>query len=1631
MRSKICLIPLMIPLLLSSLSPLVSTFNEGLSGDGTVGGELGGGEFGPSGLSDDWRSFTIDENRILSAVGSEGERFIPTGRATLAISRLGIHGVNGTLLGQELPNYALQPRHDLSLLIIDGDVELSVARSSLAMIEGLVVREYISPSGLVIQGTPMALMQAEILPEVRASLEVPLAMLASEKILSGWVEDSSGASLQGMEVRIEGWRDDVQSTVPDSWLLVDDFGRELRGDVGGVADTWLDDARQYDDGRWEGRLSGENLAEVLGEPALGWLRPTPDIGFNNERSRDHMEIDTFQSNNPYFTSPLDGSGEIVAVADTGIDHDHGDFGSRIDARVDMVGDGSTADTDSGHGTHVACTIVGDGTRGGYKGVASGANLYFQAMEQDSTGNMYSASINYLVNTAYDNGARTHSNSWGSKDASVNGQYTSDSEDVDDRANYYDRYYDGRQGMSIIFAAGNDGPDPGSIGPPSTAKNSLTVGMHQSRYSGSPDTVMSGSGRGPTDDGRIKPDILAPGGYVRSCRAQEAQDTSGSSWTNQWYMEYTGTSMATPNAAGAAVLVREYLTEIALRPSPQGALVKALLVLGAEDIGSRNIPNNNEGWGRINLKNSLAPSGDRGIWVDDRSVMSNSGSVKTYTFEVEQGSFSFKAVLTWSDERGSRLSSSQLVNDLDLEVEDPDGTVYLGNVFASGRSQVGGTRDTVNNLEVVLIDVAPVGTWTVRVKDASHGGWRSQPFAIAISGNGVNDLRPDPTPVAASITTATPIPQVGESVLLSVQIENLGNVAVEDVLVHFKVDDNLVDSSTINLNPAEISTVFWYWTPADAGNVTVAIEVDPLGDIDEIRENNNIATKIVGVTTPGVRLSCSSPTITLLDSEQTVTSWQVNITNTALIQTNASISVNGVMRQFDGSSYSWYVGLSETGFILNGGQTASTNVTVIHPSPPDPGVYAISLTGIDNDNSISFPYEIFLEVPNLAKARVSFPTVVVVSPVLQTNFSLELFNDGNADIGYNLFLDSPTGWQAGFTDLGAQPGAPSASSGAITRDGSIQVGISVSPPVSMVRAGSNLSLDLHIVSQTENAETWTEVVNLRVGVYEDLEISLESTIGMLRPDSSVNLQFSVFNEGNSDLTLTPSIQLPGGWSVTSGMNTFSVDYGDGHNWLVGIAGNGQAVGGPMTLVLSSPSGEISWTINLSVFSIADPQITFSSITYPDSSTFSQITGGGAHVPGSLYNLTWAIENQGDGAWSPYASLALPIGYNGSCEAAPKIDSGDTETITCSVAIPADEMPDLQPQIVLTMHGGGLEISDTVSLLIAEVAAVTWSDELLPELETGIQHLVKLRIENTGNSMLSHVIVVDAPDGWEVIIDSGSTISLQAGQSASVRLFVTASTPGSEQCTVRLTNAEGVADSDYTFNLTATGEVQNVVGSGMGSVIMWSSLIIIIIGGSLAIVLLMRKEKGGKKSHPDGRVNSTRGYGTSVHQPAQGGSYWPAQPQQSLFQVVSPALSASTTVPQVAPSTESFTPAPESGQHPSQTAPQVDTASTNPTRSISTSVELSSGTSPGADTSTTTTSSGTSPSTSPGGEPSDGDDAVATSEPDEVVRSSAEAPGYHEEEPVDVESIGEEPAEEEKAEGTQLEWPDPGDSDDPWA
>ena len=124
-----------------------------------------------------------------------------------------------------------------------------------------------------------------------------------------------------------------------------------------------------------------------------------------------------------------------------------------------------------------CTVLGDGTRGSYAGVAPEAELYFQAMENDNNGNFQWSSINNMLNTAYNNEQEpipTH----GVLSQVLNGVYTSSSEDVDDRARYYDQYYSGREGLTILFAADNDGPNSDTIGSPATAKNLLTVETHR-------------------------------------------------------------------------------------------------------------------------------------------------------------------------------------------------------------------------------------------------------------------------------------------------------------------------------------------------------------------------------------------------------------------------------------------------------------------------------------------------------------------------------------------------------------------------------------------------------------------------------------------------------------------------------------------------------------------------------------------------------------------------------------------------------------------------------------------------------------------------------------------------------------------------------------------------------------------------------------------------------------------------------------------------------------------------------------------------------------------------------------------------------------------------------------------------
>ena len=494
-------------------------------------------------IADEFEQFSIRTDAYSDFVGELDVTIEQEQRAVEANSRIGVFTIHGLETSRPLSSDVLEPRNDVRLLLVNNERNLLDVRSELSDLQGIEVREYISPSGLLVQGTNDGFDSARLIDGIEGQLLVPLAMFLDDVFLDAMLFEQETATIYGQEVRLEGWRS--EQTL-DLISIHDASGSSIEQDLNDVASLAMDDVVKLDDGRYRGLLSVDDVLDIVRQPSVMWLRFEPQMAFSNDQSKNHMKISTMRS---YFTTDLDGSGQIVAVADSGLDEDHGDFGTRVVGNFDVIGDGSTADKHSGHGTHVACTVLGDGTKGGYAGVAPDASLYFQAMENDNTGNFQSPSLNYLLNTAYNSGARIHTNSWGSSAASNQGKYTSESEDVDDRANNYDRVYNGVEGLTILFAAGNDGPNAGTVSSPSTAKNSVTVGNHQARYNGAPDNLMSGSSRGPTDDGRINPDIIAPGGYVRSCRAQEAQDIAGSSWQSTWYLEYTGTSMATPNAAG--------------------------------------------------------------------------------------------------------------------------------------------------------------------------------------------------------------------------------------------------------------------------------------------------------------------------------------------------------------------------------------------------------------------------------------------------------------------------------------------------------------------------------------------------------------------------------------------------------------------------------------------------------------------------------------------------------------------------------------------------------------------------------------------------------------------------------------------------------------------------------------------------------------------------------------------------------------------------------------------------------------------------------------------------------------------------------------------------------------------------
>ncbi len=487
---------------------------------------------------------------------------------------------------------------------------------------------------------------------------------------------------------------------------------------------------------------------------------------------------------------LKGEGEIIGIADTGIDITHADLKQRLAGTSAWGRTGDVSDPE-GHGTHVAGCAAGEGkaSQGEVMGAAPQAKIFFQSI-LDASGGLggLPSDLGELFAEAYAKGARIHNNSWGAFNFA---RYSNTSLDVD-------RFVADHPDMLIVIAAGNDGIGvPRAIGAhmcaaqgfvdwpcvaaPATAKNGLTVGASRNsrttggysqlkwseawpdRYPHAPiadqrisskhECLAAFSSRGPSDDLRFKPDVVAPGTDIAAAKSKDAplHKFWGAYPGNAQYGYMGGTSMAAPYVAGCAALVREWYRKKGAWATPSAALLKATLINGSRRITGPDAtaplpgdPNYHQGFGRIDMAGTLPNQQTPKLklafddtWKTPDRIFKQTGQRFRYRIKVGKDA-PLRICLAWTDP-GAR----GLQNSLVLLVDNSAAKKWVGNSQAATLLNIaGGPRDPNNNVQVVRIDAPTPGEYTIAIA-ASMLLVPPQSFALVVTGDLKSSLVPAP------------------------------------------------------------------------------------------------------------------------------------------------------------------------------------------------------------------------------------------------------------------------------------------------------------------------------------------------------------------------------------------------------------------------------------------------------------------------------------------------------------------------------------------------------------------------------------------------------------------------------------------------------------------------------------------------------------------------------------------------------------------------------------------------------------------------------------------------------------------------------------------------------------------------
>ncbi len=462
-------------------------------------------------------------------------------------------------------------------------------------------------------------------------------------------------------------------------------------------------------------LPEDRIYDLASHDSVKWIDQHYESVDLNDGVRTATNVDTVQA------SPYDLSGSGVIVGQWESRHPDANHVDLI-GRVVNIDDGAQI---GDHATLVAGTLLGDGSllpSRRYRGMAPGATLVsFRPWDNVAElGEQYEQAVDvYGIDIA--------NNSWGKVEWHVYKDYCASLDGIV-------RGGLGRP-ISVVCAAGNEG-DWATITSMAVAKNVVTVGATNSDDG----SIWSSSNKGPTADGRIKPDVMSPG-----CEARKGWSIWSTLPSNR-YGSGCGTSLAAPSVSGTlALLLEDWRGTHAADPLP--STLKGILIHTAMDLENPG-PDYSSGYGAIDAREAVdlirADTLDE-VVVEDRIVRPEQEGV--YMLEVLPDQAELKVTLVWDDFPADPLAAHALVNDLDLVVTDPSGQRHFPWTLDPSEPQQPARRDRedhTNNVEQIHVENPLEGSWRVTVR-ATAAPECEQTYSLIASPGPLEPMMPQELP----------------------------------------------------------------------------------------------------------------------------------------------------------------------------------------------------------------------------------------------------------------------------------------------------------------------------------------------------------------------------------------------------------------------------------------------------------------------------------------------------------------------------------------------------------------------------------------------------------------------------------------------------------------------------------------------------------------------------------------------------------------------------------------------------------------------------------------------------------------------------------------------------------------------